>query len=534
MVVRELITKLGFKLDKTGLDAAEKSVKGFKDKFGGQIKDLKGAIGSAMSGDIQGLLSMGAKALPIAAAALAAAGLFKVGQAAIAAASEVEDLQTQFEVMLGSAGDAAIFVDKIRSMAAATPFGTSDLARGAVTLKQFGVATEDVLPTLKMLGDVSGGNAQRLQSLSLVFGQIQSTGRLMGQDLLQLINVGFNPLQVISKQTGRSMADLKKDMEAGAISAEMVTAAFKSATSQGGMFFKGMEKASKTFSGLMSTMKDDWNAWLATIGKPMLEPLKNIVREVSKLLQSPAMRMLGDAISVVLTGLLYVGQAIVWVFTQTMKPLNRMISAFYFLRDLLMKMFSPIVKAVQKIFEPIQKAFRNMNRGAEDGLQIFERLGKFLEFLGDTLGTVFEFVGETIAGVITLTAPFFQWIADQIMAFASFIHDTWNTVFGAMINTVFQFVSTVAGLLNKIPGVKIDTKGLADMKKEVEAMVLFEKKVGKDAQSSSAKSTTLNVNNSFAFGGSAADTPAGAREAVKQAATAAFSIELKRLIVSTV
>ena len=103
-----------------------------------------------------------------------------------------------------------------------------------------------VVPTLKMLGDIAGADQNKLNGLALVFGQIQSTGRLMGQDLLQLINQGFNPLTEISKQTGMSVADLKKAMEKGAISADMVTLAFKSATSAGGLFYGNLEAQSQT------------------------------------------------------------------------------------------------------------------------------------------------------------------------------------------------------------------------------------------------------------------------------------------------
>ena len=81
----------------------------------------------------------------------------------------------------------------------------------------FGLQSEKVVPTLKMLGDIAGADQNKLNGLALVFGQIQSTGRLMGQDLLQLINQGFNPLTEISKQTGMSVADLKKAMAANGI-----------------------------------------------------------------------------------------------------------------------------------------------------------------------------------------------------------------------------------------------------------------------------------------------------------------------------
>ena len=73
----------------------------------------------------------------------------------------------------------------------------------------FGVETGRVLPLLKQLGDISGGNKDRLQSLSLVLGQVSAAGRLQGQDNLQFINAGFNPLQELAKMTGKSYAELQ-------------------------------------------------------------------------------------------------------------------------------------------------------------------------------------------------------------------------------------------------------------------------------------------------------------------------------------
>jgi hypothetical protein len=79
----------------------------------------------------------------------------------------------------------------------------------------------------------------------------------MGQDLLQIVNQGFNPLQIISQKTGKSMAQLKDDMSAGLITFSMVEDAFKTATLQGGKFYNGMENGSKTLSGTMSTLSDN-------------------------------------------------------------------------------------------------------------------------------------------------------------------------------------------------------------------------------------------------------------------------------------
>jgi len=100
------------------------------------------------------------------------------------------------------------------------------------------------------------GNSDRFGSLALAFAQTTAAGRLMGQEVLQFVNAGFNPLQQISKKTGESMAQLKKRMEDGAISALEVKQAFKEATSEGGLFFGAIQKGAETTSGKIAKTKD--------------------------------------------------------------------------------------------------------------------------------------------------------------------------------------------------------------------------------------------------------------------------------------
>lgn len=153
----------------------------------------------------------------------------------------------------------------IQKFAAATPFDSAQLAAATSTMLGFGVSQEKVMGSMKMLGDIALGNGDRLQSLSLAFAQVTATGKLTGQDLLQMVNAGFNPLEAIAAKTGRSMVDLKDAMSKGQISVGMVEDAMKSATSEGGRFFNGMEQASKTFSGVMSTLRDNVGITLAAI-----------------------------------------------------------------------------------------------------------------------------------------------------------------------------------------------------------------------------------------------------------------------------
>jgi tape measure domain-containing protein len=208
-----------------------------------------------------------------------------IGAAAVKAAADMEMQEAAFETMLGSAEKAKDLLQELNTLAAKTPFQMTDLAEATKTMLAFGIAQEEVLPNLQMLGDIAGGNSDKLRSLTLAFSQIQSTGRLMGQDLLQLINAGFNPLQTIAEKTGKTMAELKKDMENGAISAEMVSEAFKIATSEGGRFFGGMERASLTLKGQFSTLLDNIMMLGRGLGDVLLPPLKNIVTATTEIVQ---------------------------------------------------------------------------------------------------------------------------------------------------------------------------------------------------------------------------------------------------------
>jgi tape measure domain-containing protein len=185
-------------------------------------------------------------------AATSLAGIGVAGGAAMTAfivssskaAADVEDLGIQFEVLTGSAKTAAELMKTFRDEEKKSALNLSDYANAAKTMLAFGTSVDDVTPSLRMLGDVSMGNSERFGSLALAFAQTTAAGRLMGQEVLQFVNAGFNPLEQISRDTGRSMQDLKKDMEDGAITVDMVKKAFVSATSEGGRFYKAIDKGS--------------------------------------------------------------------------------------------------------------------------------------------------------------------------------------------------------------------------------------------------------------------------------------------------
>lgn len=194
-----------------------------------------------------------------------------------------EQLNIAFETFTGSAERAKRLIQELTRFSIVTPFTPEQVNAAAKSLLAFGIEAEEIVPTLKFLGDVSAGTGKDLAEMSVIFGQIRSTGRLMGQDLLQLINAGFNPLQIISEKTGKSVGVLKKEMENGLITFDMVKQAFIDATSEGGRFFNLMEKQSASVGGLLSTVEGNIDEILKNIFNAQSGPVKAFVGELVRM-----------------------------------------------------------------------------------------------------------------------------------------------------------------------------------------------------------------------------------------------------------
>ena len=230
----------------------------------------------------------------------------RVFAAAIGEAFRFEKAIADFKVLLGSVDAAKDHIAQLRAFAAATPLTFGDLSKASKLILSFGASVESVMPSLKMLGDISMGDAQKFQGLALVFSQVQAAGRLMGQDLLQMINQGFNPLTVIAKETGKSVAELKDMMSEGAISFEMVAAAMRSATEEGGLFHNALKETSTTGQGLVSTLQDKWTDAVRTFGEAFTGTakggLQTLIDKLDELVESGAVERFAETLSRGLAG----------------------------------------------------------------------------------------------------------------------------------------------------------------------------------------------------------------------------------------
>lgn len=198
----------------------------------------------------------------------------------------MESYLTNFKVMLGDEQLAAEKLEEIRKMAASTPFSLSDLTEGTQTLLQFGIAADDTTGVLKQLGDISLGNADKLQTLVRAYGKMSSAQKVTLENVNMMIDAGFNPLNQICDATGESMSALYKRISDGKVSFNELEAAVAAATSEGGQFYNGMLEASQTFNGRLSTLKDNVAALTGELTSGLFSALGDILVKANELVVS--------------------------------------------------------------------------------------------------------------------------------------------------------------------------------------------------------------------------------------------------------
>lgn len=216
----------------------------------------------------------------------AASSLKSVVKSGLDYNAQMESYLTNFKVMLGDEQLAAEKLEEIRKMAASTPFSLSDLTEGTQTLLQFGIAADDTTGVLKQLGDISLGNADKLQTLVRAYGKMSSAQKVTLENVNMMIDAGFNPLNQICDATGESMSALYKRISDGKVSFNELEAAVAAATSEGGQFYNGMLEASQTFNGRLSTLKDNVAALTGELTSGLFSALGDIIVKANELVVS--------------------------------------------------------------------------------------------------------------------------------------------------------------------------------------------------------------------------------------------------------
>nr|WP_320037184.1 tape measure protein [uncultured Bacteroides sp.] len=329
---------------------------------------------------------------------------------------ENDQTAISFDVLLGSQQKAAALMKEMKGYANTTPYESEDIFQNAKTMLGFGISLKSVMPNMKMLGDMAMGNKDKLNSLTLAFSQVTSAGKLQGQDLLQLINAGYNPLQDIAALTGKSMAKLKDEMSKGKISSDMVTEAFRHATSQGGRFYDMTNKIGQRAGGKLSTLFDSMKEKMLILYQaiaPILIPAIDMLGIAFDAITGPLQWLVNSFNSFI--GLLTSGNPFIWAGVAAVVGFTIAANAM----NIAMGILTGIVKA----YVTIQKVLN------------------FL-FIANPIGLVVAAIAALTVGIVL------AW--NKFSGFRAFILTMWDTIkgFGNVLKD--YVIDRITGLIKGI------------------------------------------------------------------------------------
>jgi len=260
MIVRQLLTQWGFRVDTRALKKMEKDIKNLKRSLTIGFDAIKSSLRQTaflMVGITAGL------------------GIF------LRQAGKFEQAEIAFETMLGSAERAATLLKDITQFARKTPFQLPDLIEASKRVLAFGFSMEEVIPTLSTLGNIAAGvGREKLPQLLLAFGQVRAATKLRGQELRQFTEAGVPLLEIIAQQQGIAESAVFGLVSAGKVSFEDVRKALESLTKGSGRFADLMIKQSKSFLGILSNLLDFLNIIAIDIGKKLLPAAKEMALQI--------------------------------------------------------------------------------------------------------------------------------------------------------------------------------------------------------------------------------------------------------------
>lgn len=391
---------------------------------------------------------------------IAGTALVALGKVGVEYNAQMESYTTSFEVMLGSAEDAQNMVKKLQDMASATPFELSDLASATQQLLAYGVASDDTTTYLQELGDISLGSTDKLDSLTRAFGKMTSTGKVTMEYINIMAEQGFNPLQEISRTTGESMTSLYDRVSAGTVTLDEITNSFKTATSEGGQFKDGMEKASKTTEGLVSTLKDVVKTKLGEAFQGVSDKIKEILPKVIEFVEGVDIEGIVNGVvkgfqdftewlQKALPYIISVGSAILSMvgYFKLMAIIKSVTEAFTLFNGVLMA--NPIVLVISAIAMLIGYLVTLYLTNEDFRLKVQAIWQSITQFFVDAWNTI-KSVWDTVAG-------FFQGVWDGIQtAFATvgqFFTDAFTNAYNAIMSVWGGIKGFFSGIWDDITGV---------------------------------------------------------------------------------
>lgn len=215
---------------------------------------------------------------------IAAYGGKKLCELLIGSNDEMEQYTTSLEVMLGSASKASAMIEKMRDFAAKTPLTLENVISGGSLLMSYGVDESNLIDTMTKLGDLARGNAEKMDRITLAYGQMLAKGKVTGEELMQMTEAGV-PLQTaLAESIGVTGEEFSKMVSAGKVGIDDLNNAITGLTTGNGKFAGMMEKQSQTMHGMLSTLLDNLSEFMRKMGEGAFGEVKSALQEASDLL----------------------------------------------------------------------------------------------------------------------------------------------------------------------------------------------------------------------------------------------------------
>jgi tape measure domain-containing protein len=216
-----------------------------------------------------------------------------VGVMALKSAAQIETMSVSFETLLKSKDKADVLMKDLIKFAELTPFEMEDIGSSVRQLLGANVPLKDIIKTMSMIGDVASGANVPLTDMTHIFAKSLNKGKAQAEELNQMAERGIPIMQMLAEMAGKSTADVYKAAETGQISSDVIVAAFKKLTKEGGLFYQMAIKQSKTLGGIFSTLKDVVYFTMGDIGMAIVNAfnIKDVMSNAIRWLERMQIKM---------------------------------------------------------------------------------------------------------------------------------------------------------------------------------------------------------------------------------------------------
>lgn len=448
---------------------AQAAVQSVRDKLAG-IRDKVVNVRVDTNGAAESVEGVTASLGKLAPQALAAAGAIIAVEKALSAGKEafidynaqLEQTRVAFTSMLGSAAQANAMIADLQKFAADTPFEMPGVRDAAQQLLAFGYDANEIIPTLTALGNAASGlgrGQDGFQHLAFVFGQIRTTGQLMGQDVMQLAQLGVPVKDILAKNLGLTKEELARIGEQG-IDADVAIQALIDGMNE--RFPEMMKKQSETFEGVLSNIKDNLGQAFGLSGLPVFEEAKRVLLEIKNITDTmlanaqdgknlfagilpddllAKVTVFGDTARKVfadlapllepfLQGLLKVAKVLLDVGNIALASLRPIVPVVSLIRETL---FS-VIGMIADVLDAVLDSYAQMQQGTAQAC----------DAIYADMAALWASVKEPVSDFCTAVIEFIAGLVAEIDAIVSSVVDTFAAAFQAAADFVYNAMATAA------------------------------------------------------------------------------------------